>query len=187
MGWFSRRRRKGRSYVVRADFESLPMDQWTDEEYDHWFRHLPEADAWAEWDHWSRQTQPHPAGIRCIRRSCLDMARESARETDSPDAPREFACLLRVEEDTIEELVLLPGTVSGDEHAIFDMWMAPLDKQVRGSLHSHPDEHPYPSDADFELFEKHGEVHLILCRPYGPTDWRAYDFAGRPVELSVVD
>lgn len=185
MGWLDRFRR-GRSYVVRENFQTLPQDQWTDDEYDHWFRNIPEAEAWAEWEAWSRQTIPHPAGIKFLRRGCLDMAREAARETDS-DAPREFACLLRVEGETVEELVLIPGTVSGDEHAIFDMWMAPLDKAVKGSLHSHPDEHPYPSDADLELFEKHGEIHLILCRPYGPGDWRAYDFLGRPVALDVVD
>ncbi len=200
--WF--KRGKGREYFVREGFESLPMEEWTDDEYDHWFRNLPHEEAWAEWDAWSRKTRPHPNGIRRIRQSCLDMAREAARETDgqamnealargavrdddggTPGA--EFASLLRVEGDTVTELVLLPGTVSGDEHAIFDMWMAPLDKDVRGSLHSHPDEHPYPSDADFELFEKHGEIHLILCRPYGPADWRAYDFTGHPVELEVVD
>lgn len=182
MGLFRRRRRE---YVVREGFASLPRDQWTDDEYDHWFRSLPEADAWAEWDAWSRETFEHPNGIRRIRRDCLDMLREASRDTDA-DGPKEFACLLRVEGDTITEPVLIPGTVSGDEHAIFDFWMQPLDKDVRGSMHSHPDEHPYPSDADFELFEAHGEVHLILCRPYGPHDWRAYDFTGTPVHLDVV-
>lgn len=205
MGWFDRfRRPRGRAYVVREGFESLPMEEWTDDEYDHWFRHLPEEDAWAEWDHWSRQTRDHPTGIRYLRRACLDMAREAARETDEEaikeamargrglredggEPGAEFACLLRVNGDTIEELVLLPGTVAGDEHAIFDSTMAGVDKAVRGSLHSHPDAHPYPSDADLEMFAQQGEVHLILCRPYGPDDWRAYDFAGHPVALEVID
>lgn len=197
--WFKRRR--GREYYVREGFEQLPPDQWTDDEYDHWFRHLPEEEAWAQWDAWSRQTIDHPKGITKIRRECLDMAREAAAETDRTamadaggatrmddggEVGAEFACMLEVKGDTITQLVLLPGTVSGDEHAIFDASMGGIDSTVRGTLHSHPDEHPYPSDADLELFEKEGEVHLILCRPYGPDDWRAYDFRGMPVKLEVV-
>lgn len=195
------RGRRGREYVIRADFEQLPPDEWTDDEYDHWFRNLPEEEAWAQWDAWSRQTVEHPKGITKIRKACLDMAREAARETDriamqeaggrrrvddGGEVGAEFACMLHVQGDTITELVLLPGTVSGDEHAIFDATMGGYDKSVQGTLHSHPDEHPYPSDADFEMFEKEGVVHLILCRPYGPDDWRAYDWRGVPVTLKVV-
>lgn len=201
LSWF--RRPRGREYVIRADFESLPQDQWTDDEYDHWFANLPDDEAWGQWEAWSRQTIDPPRGIRGIRRSCLDMALQAAEETDgiaiAEAAERgitredggavgaEFACLLRIPDTVVEELVLLPGTVAGDEHAIFDTSMAGVDAAVRGSLHSHPDEHPYPSDADFELFSKQGDVHLILCRPYGPDDWRAYDFAGRPIHLEVLE
>lgn len=196
--WLGLRRR--RSYFVRENFQDLPQEEWTDDEYDHWFRQLSDDDAWAEWERWSRNTRPHPNGITKIRRSCLTMALESARETDAHaihdaggavrddggEVGAEFAAMLKVEGDTVTELVLLPGTVAGDEHAIFHSWMAPVDESIKGTLHSHPDEHPYPSDADLELFEKEGLVHLILCRPYGPDDWRAYDFTGHPVDLDVV-
>lgn len=163
------------------------MHEWSDDEYDHFMAHCSDEEYWAMWEAWSRRTRPHPRGIHAIHRSALDMAREAARETDSPDDPKEFAAFLRVQKKVVTELVLLPGTVSGDEHAIFNVWMAPVDREVRGTLHSHPDEHPYPSDADFELFEKEGEVHIILCRPYGPDDWRAYDFTGHPIELKIID
>ncbi|MGB1697029.1 MAG: Mov34/MPN/PAD-1 family protein [Thermoplasmatota archaeon] len=181
--WF--RKPKGRELWLRPNYTELPQETWTDDEYDHWFLQLPEEDAWAEWDAWSKETRPHP-NVKHIRKACLEMALEAARGTDSLDDPREFACLLDVRGDTIEELVLLPGTIAGDEHAIFDTSMAPADKSVRGSLHSHPDEHPYPSDADLELFAVEGEIHLILCRPYGPNDWRAYDQRGIPTHLDVV-
>lgn len=189
MGWrdWFKRRPRGREMWIRPDYQDLPQHEWTDDEYDHWFAHLPEDEAWQQWDRWSRETHPHPNGIAKIKRGCLRICRESARDGDTPGAPLEFACLLRVEGDTITEPVLIAGTVQGDEHAIFDFWNQPLDRDVRGSLHSHPDEHPYPSDADFELFAAHGEVHIILCRPYGPDDWRAYDFRGIPVSLEVVD
>lgn len=197
MGLFSRK--KGTWRTIRQDYQRLPRDQWTDDEEAHWWQHCSEEEYWAEWEAWSRETAPHP-NVDAIQRTALDMAREAARETDAAaiaDAGgalrddggqdgAEFACLLRVENRTITELVLLPGTVAGDEHAIFDFMMQPQDKHIRGTLHSHPDEHPYPSDADLELFAAHGEVHLILCRPYGPDDWRAYDHQGRPVALQVV-
>lgn len=185
MAFWSRFRRR-RERVIRADYRGLPEEEWTDDEYDHYMATCSEEEYWAIWERWSREAGPHPHGITRIRRSCLQLAREAARETDHEDEPREFAALLRVEGDTITELVLLPGTVSGDEHAIFNLWMQPVDRHVKGTVHSHPDEHPYPSDDDFELFEKEGVVHLILCRPYGPRDWRAYDHVGRPVHLEVV-
>ncbi|MGB0652378.1 MAG: Mov34/MPN/PAD-1 family protein [Thermoplasmatota archaeon] len=180
MGWFKRRR--GREYVIREGFEKLPEEEWTDDEYDHWFNNLPEEEAWAQWETWSRQTVDHHT-IKYLRRGALDLARAAAKEGD----PLEFGAMLTVIGDTVEEIVLLPGTVQGDEHAIFQMWMQPVDSTINGSLHSHPDTHPYPSDADFALFEDHGEIHIILCRPYGPDDWRAYDHTGRPTRLKVVD
>lgn len=195
MGLF---RKKGTWRTIRADYAKLPRSEWTEDEEAHWWQHCSEEEYWAEWEAWSRETAPHPK-IRFLHRSALDMAREAARETDAAaiadaggavrddggEAGAEFACLLRIEGDAITELVLLPGTVSGDEHAIFDFLMQPQDREIRGTLHSHPDPHPYPSDADLELFDAHGEIHLILCRPYGPDDWRAYDHKGRPVALEV--
>ncbi len=199
MGLFGR---KGKWRTIREDYDKLPRAEWTDDEEAHWWAHCSEEEYWAEWEHWSRHTVPHPK-IKKVRRDVIDMARQAAAETDQAaiaeaaaagdliredggERGAEFACLLKVEGDTITELVLLPGTVAGDEHAIFNLWMQPIDKTVRGSLHSHPDEHPYPSDADFELFEAHGEIHLILCRPYGPDDWRAYAHDGQPTSLEVV-
>lgn len=198
MGLF---RKKGTWRTVRADYASRPRNEWTDDEEAHWWATCSEAEYWAEWEAWSRETVPHPR-VHAIRRSCLDMALEAARETDGQAVARaaqegrlarsdggapgaEFACLLRIQDGVITEPVLLPGTVSGDEHAIFDLWMMPHDPEVRGSLHSHPDEHPYPSDDDLDLFGHQGEIHLILCRPYGPDDWRAYDHTGQPIALEV--
>ena len=177
---------RGRWRTIRADYRDLPRTEWSEDEQAHWWQNCSEEEYWAEWERWSQDTFEHPT-VDAIKATALDMALESARHTDSPSDPKEFACMLRVQARVITELVLLPGTVSGDEHAIFQFWMQPVDKEIRGTVHSHPDEHPYPSDADFELFEKHGDVHIILCRPYGPNDWRAYDHTGTPVGLDVVD
>lgn len=175
------RRRRGRAYYVRENFESLPQEEWTDDEYSHWFSQLPEEDAWQQWEVWSRQTRDPPQGIRGIHRTVLDAALEAAKKSD----PNEFACLLGHDQGLVSELILVP-TIQGDEHAIMDLWQAPSGGESIGTLHSHPDEHPYPSDADLELFAYEGKVHVILCRPYGPDDWRAYDFEGQPIHLEVI-
>jgi hypothetical protein len=53
-----------------------------------------------------------------IQRKCLDLILESSKS----NFPNEFGALLRVDrtaKNTIAEVVLLPGTISGDSHAIF--------------------------------------------------------------------
>ena len=179
MGLFGKK--KGKERWIRENYRSLARTEWSDDEADHYLQTCTEEEYWAFWDEWSLETYEHPA-IRRIRRGCLGMALEAAKAS----YPQEFAALLRLDGDTITELILLPGTIQGDEHAIFHFGMMPVDQTLRGTLHSHPDPHPYPSDADFELFEKHGEIHLILGEPYGPDDWRAYDHTGVPTYLEVV-
>jgi len=180
MGWFSRKP-KGRERVIRADYRSLPMEEWTDDEYDHFMQTCTDDEYWAEWDAWSRATVDHPR-VKRVRQGVLRMALEAGKAS----FPGEFGALLRVEGDTVTELILLPGTISGDEHCILPVYNAPVDKTIRGSLHSHPDPHPYPSDADLELFSHHGDIHIIVGQPYGRDDWRAYDHKGQPVHLKVV-
>ncbi len=184
MGWLRRLLglEQGRWREIRANYRDLPQEEWTDDEYDHWFNNLPEQEAWDQWDRWSRETYQHPK-IKFLKRSCLDLAREAAKGSH----PLEFGGVLRVEGDTVTELVLLPGTVQGEEHTLLQLWMQPVDSSLNGSIHSHPTPHPYPSDADFELFEQHGAIHLILGYPYGPNDWRAYSHDGVPTHLEVVD
>lgn len=120
-----------------------------------------------------------------IKRSCLNLILESAKSS----YPNEFGALLRVDEkekDTIVELVLLPGTISGNSHAIFRMYMLPIDFSIVGTVHSHPSPVPRPSSADLELFSKHGRVHIIAASPYSDSSWKAYDSNGNEIDLKVI-
>ncbi|MBN2066081.1 MAG: Mov34/MPN/PAD-1 family protein [Candidatus Thermoplasmatota archaeon] len=120
-----------------------------------------------------------------ITKRCLRLILESAKSTH----PKEFGGLLRVDETTkktIIEVVLLPGTISGNSHAIFQLHMMPIDFSVVGTVHSHPSGMPLPSEADLELFRKHGRVHIIVATPYTKTSWRAYDYNGSAIEMSVI-
>ncbi len=122
--------------------------------------------------------------IRGIERECLELIKESARSSH----PNEFAGLLSVGDDKaiISEIVLLPGTISGSRHAMYQLTMAPVDYSIVGTVHSHPSPHPIPSEADIHLFQKYGRVHLIIAMPYDDASWRAYDFKGERIELEVV-
>ena len=119
-----------------------------------------------------------------ITQSCLDLILECSKS----NYPNEFGGLLRVNldnKDLIHELVVLPGTVAGDSHAVFKLHMMPIDFSIVGTVHSHPSTYPIPSDADLQLFRKHGKVHIIVAKPYDKTSWKAYNYNGEEVEMIV--
>ncbi len=132
--------------------------------------------------------EKHPVKPRApwkITQNCLNLILESARST----FPREFGGLLRRDpdaKDTIIEVVLLPGTISGDSHAIFRLHMLPVDFDVVGTVHSHPSYHPIPSEADIALFGKFGKIHIIAARPYNQSSWKAFDYQGNEYQLTIV-
>lgn len=120
-----------------------------------------------------------------IKRKCLELIFECAKST----YPNEFGGLLRVDmerKDTIIELVMLPGTISGESHAIFKLHMMPIDFSIVGTVHSHPSYSARPSDADLQLFRKHGKVHIISATPYDITSWKAYNHKGEELDLKVI-
>ena len=120
-----------------------------------------------------------------IKRKCLDLILECAKSS----YPNEFGGLLRVDldrKDTIIELIMLPGTISGEAHAIFKLHMLPIDFSIVGTVHSHPSYSARPSGADLQLFRKHGKVHIISAAPYDTTSWKAYNHKGEEVEMKVI-
>ena len=120
-----------------------------------------------------------------IKRECLTLIFECAKSS----FPNEFGGLLRVDtesKDTIIEVVILPGTVSGDSHAIFQMHMRPIDFSIVGTVHSHPSPSARPSDADLHLFSKYGKIHIIAASPFDESSWRAFDYSGKEVEIAIV-
>ena len=120
-----------------------------------------------------------------ITQNCLDLILECAKS----NYPNEFGGLLRVDtvsKDTITEIIILPGTVSGESHAIFKMHMAPVDFLIVGTVHSHPSPSANPSDADLQFFGKNGRVHIIAAKPYTDKTWKAYDQIGKEIFLRIV-
>ncbi len=121
-----------------------------------------------------------------IERECLDFILESAKSS----YPNEFGGLLRVldtdEKDTIEEIVILPGTVSGETHAIFMLHMLPIDFSIVGTAHSHPSPSFHPSDADILFFRKFGKVHIVAAYPFTTSSWKAFNYNGEELDIEVV-
>lgn len=120
-----------------------------------------------------------------ITKKCLELILECSKS----NYPNEFGGLLRIDKkqkDVIHEIMILPGTVSGDSHAIFRMHMLPIDFTVVGTVHSHPSPSANPSDADLHLFRKHGKVHIIVAHPFNSTSWKAYDYNGNELEMKVL-
>ena len=120
-----------------------------------------------------------------ITSKCLKLICECAKS----EYPNEFGGLLRVdlaEKTTINEIILLPGTISGDAHAIFRMHMLPIDFSIVGTVHSHPSYSANPSSADLQLFRKQGKVHIICANPYTSDSWKAFNHKGEEIGLEIV-
>ena len=129
----------------------------------------------------NNKIQPHWK----IKRGCLDFILECAKSS----YPNEFGGLLRIDPDvkqSIIEIVILPGTVSGDSHAIFKLHMLPIDFTIVGTVHSHPSISFYPSDADVLLFRKYGKIHIVAAYPFSDSSWQAYDHNGNKLEIEVI-
>ncbi len=125
---------------------------------------------------------PFNKPVRAIRRKVLRMILEASRDM----YPREFGAILRAEEGVITEILLVPGTVSGNRHAIFQLHMLPADFTVVGTVHSHPSGNVHPSDEDLALFRKFGGLHIIVGLPYDENSWAAWKHSGEPIQLEVL-
>jgi proteasome lid subunit RPN8/RPN11 len=120
-----------------------------------------------------------------IKRECLDLILECAKS----NYPNEFGGLLRVDNSskhTIFEVIILPGTVSGDSHAIFKLHMLPIDFSIVGTVHSHPSPSARPSKADLALFNKYGKIHIITANPFNEYSWKTYDHSGKEIKVTIV-
>lgn len=119
--------------------------------------------------------------VNKITRRVLRMISEASKSTH----PHEFAAGMRADGDTITELILMP-TESGPVSAHMQLYSLPIDRSIVGTVHSHPGSVPKPSDADLDLFRHFGHTHIIIAEPYTLHNWRAYDHAGRRIEIAVV-
>ena len=132
-----------------------------------------------------REREPEKRRVWGIKKETLQLIMEASKE----NYPNEFAATLIAKKGIIEEINLLPGTISGGTMAQLQMHMQPPDitLSVVGVVHSHPSGNVTPSGQDAQLFGKFGHTHIIVGMPYDLASWKAYDAFGRRIELEVVD
>ena len=120
--------------------------------------------------------------IRGIRHALLSLLLELGRNSH----PNEFVALLRERDGIIEELNMLPGTITGENSASLFFDMMPLDTHLAGSAHSHPNGVLRPSNADIKFFPRSGRFHLIIGYPYRESDWKCFSAGGVPQTIEVI-
>jgi len=120
--------------------------------------------------------------IWAVKAEVIEMINEAAVNT----FPKEFIAVLRAEEGVITELLLLPGSITGDSFSQLQLWNLPIDYSVAGSVHSHPGYSNRPSSQDLIFFSHFGMVHIITCLPFDDSSWKAYNLSGERIELQVL-
>lgn len=126
---------------------------------------------------------------------------EFVLETCADTHPNEFMGLLRADEASrlsfrgenpgkgrvITDVLVIPGTKSGESMATLKSEMVPTNVGGLGTVHSHPSGSVRPSNEDLRTFSKKGKRHIIVGRPYDRETWQCYSSEGKPVELPVLD
>lgn len=135
------------------------------------------------------KAQRYPIGIT---QDVLDTIRASAQST----YPNEFLCFLigehaekcpQIEETEgyiINDFYLIPGTTSNTHSAQVDTNNIPVNSQILGSAHSHPNGTLQPSQEDLNMFRKYS-VNIIFGHPYERGDWIAYNREGTAIDFPV--
>jgi proteasome lid subunit RPN8/RPN11 len=102
--------------------------------------------------------------------------------------PNEMVVLLRGEakkEIKIEEVLLAPFALGGEDFSEFPLDSLPIDPSIIGTAHSHPRHVLEASEED--LNESYGHVSLIIAYPYSSTsDVAAYSSLGERLVLKIV-
>lgn len=117
-----------------------------------------------------------------IRKKVLQMVMEASKDTH----PNEFGAFLKAENEIVYEIAVLPGTIFGDRHTIFQMWNKPIDFSIVGSIHSHPSGVCLPSEADRQMFSNTGALHIIVGYPYGITNFNAFNRKSERIEINLL-
>ena len=120
--------------------------------------------------------------VTAIKKSVIEMIMAAAKDNH----PNEFACMLRGIEGIVTEVILVPGTITGNTSALLRLHMLPIDFTIVGSAHSHPSPSFRPSRQDIGFFANFGPVHIIAAYPYTLDSWAVYDRNGNPIELKVI-
>ena len=118
-----------------------------------------------------------------ITRDAFDFIAHASRST----YPDEFVGLLRKNgKGVIDTILIIPLSEFGQGFSSINFNMVPMSSDSCGSVHSHPNGVPLPSQQDKLFFSKIGGVHLIISSPYGEHNMRGYDAQGKRMEVEIL-
>ncbi|MGV9171828.1 MAG: Mov34/MPN/PAD-1 family protein [Promethearchaeia archaeon] len=101
--------------------------------------------------------------------------------------PNEILGLLRVKGGVASEFILPPGASTNESSGIFSPNRMGVDQSVQGSVHSHPNGNPYPSQADLRGVFRKKEFNFIIAAPYkSQKDVKCFDQLGNELKFRIV-
>ncbi|MFH1752127.1 MAG: Mov34/MPN/PAD-1 family protein [archaeon] len=101
--------------------------------------------------------------------------------------PNEFFGLISGKDETLKELVLIPGTVMSQHYSLFYPHLLPVDFSLKGTIHSHTGYSNLPSNADLRTFSRYGKINFIVCKPFNLNSLKAFNLKGIETEFEVID
>jgi len=102
--------------------------------------------------------------------------------------PNEFLAQLLHTNGIIDDISIIPGTITTPVSAYIREDARPIMMDLAGTAHSHPNGVLRPSSADIRSFAKFGgKCHLILGPPFTFDSWRAFYADGSPRTLDIIE
>jgi len=100
--------------------------------------------------------------------------------------PNEFISMLGTnEKKEISELVIFPA-VYGKNYSSIRADLIPFDRNIIGTVHSHPSTNNFPSQGDLKVFSALGKIHLIICWPFNLNNIKGFDSKGNEVKIEAI-
>lgn len=101
--------------------------------------------------------------------------------------PHEFLAQLLHTDGIIDDVFIIPGTITSPVMAYIRDDVRPIMTNLAGTAHSHPNGILRPSSTDVLHFSKiGGQCHLIFGSPFSWESWRAFHADGSPYTLHIL-
>ena len=121
---------------------------------------------------------------KAIRKSVLSLLLQIGKDS----FPNEFLAQLLHANGIIDDIVIIPGTITTPVSAYVRDDVRPLMLNLAGTAHSHPNGVIRPSSTDIRSFAKFGgQCHLILGPPFTFDSWRAFYADGSVRALDIIE
>ena len=121
--------------------------------------------------------------IKAIQKNVLSLLLQIGKDS----YPNEFLAQLLHKDGIINDVSIIPGTITSPVMAYIRDDVRPIMTNLAGTAHSHPNGILRPSSTDALHFSKiGGQCHLIFGSPFSEHSWKAFHADGTPRTLDIV-